>query len=217
MQRPWRVRQTRSASNPGARATPIVGGTRSRLARRIARGRPILSESGPQANPPIATASTTTETESPARDGLTSKSRESSGRIACVEYIVANMPVAPSRKPTNARGNGLAVTGLSPSPGSRPGPPCQRPRARGSRTPSGGRARQGTPPDPLPTGRRRLRPSAARHRAAPSSERPDRPRSRSGTECSRWLRAPPRPKPTPTEAARAGSARVVALGGLDLV
>ena len=101
---------------PGASATPIVGGTRSRLARRIARGRPIRSESGPQANPPIATASTTTEIERPARDGLTSKSRESSGRIACVEYIVANIPVAPSRNPTSAfrRGSaGLIPTGYA--------------------------------------------------------------------------------------------------------
>ena len=39
----------------------------------------------------------------PARDGLTSKSRESSGRIACVEYIVANIPVAPSRNAGDAR------------------------------------------------------------------------------------------------------------------
>ena len=56
----------------------------------------------PQTQPPIATASTTSETESPAWEGLTPKSRESSGRIAWVAYIVANMPAAPSMKPASA-------------------------------------------------------------------------------------------------------------------
>ena len=102
MQSPWSARQTRSAPNPGARATPTVGSTRSTLAVRIARGRPILSETGPHTKPPTATASTTTEIERPAREGLTPKSRESSGRIACVEYIVANIPAAPSMKPASA-------------------------------------------------------------------------------------------------------------------
>ena len=102
MQRPWSVRQTRRAANPGASATPRVGGTSSTLAMRIARGRPIRSETGPQTKPPSATARTTTEIDRPARDGLTSKSRESSGRIACVEYIVANIPAAPSMKPASA-------------------------------------------------------------------------------------------------------------------
>ena len=116
MQSPCRVRQTRSASKPGASATPMVGGTSSRLAIRIARGRPIRSDTGPQTNPPIATASTTTEIERPARDGLTSKSRDSSGRIACVEYIVANIPAAPSMNPASAflRGSaGLIPTGYA--------------------------------------------------------------------------------------------------------
>ena len=61
----------------------------------------MRSETGPQTNPPTATASTTNEIVRPARDGLTSKSRESSGRIACVEYIVANIPAAPSMKPAS--------------------------------------------------------------------------------------------------------------------
>src|SRR6478752_2075072 len=102
MHNPCRVRQTSSASKVGASATPIVGGTSNRLASRIERGRPIRSETGPHTNPPSATASTTHETVRPARDGLTPKSRESSGRIACVEYIVANIPAAPSMKPARA-------------------------------------------------------------------------------------------------------------------
>ena len=109
MQRPCSVRQTSSASKVGASATPIVGGTSSRLASRIERGRPIRSETGPHTNPPIATASTTHETVRPARDGLTPKSRESSGRIACVEYIVANIPAAPSMKPARAFWSGSAA------------------------------------------------------------------------------------------------------------
>ena len=109
MQSPWSVRQTRSASNPGARATPSVGGTSNRLAMRIARGRPIRSETGPQTKPPIATASTTTEIDRPARDGLMPKSRDNSGRIAWVEYIVANMPAAPSMKPASAFLNGCVA------------------------------------------------------------------------------------------------------------
>ena len=38
-----------------------------------------------------------------------SKSRESSGRIACVEYIVANIPAAPSMKPARAFWSGSAA------------------------------------------------------------------------------------------------------------
>jgi hypothetical protein len=44
----------------------------------------------------------TIETVSPASAALTPKSRESSGRIACVEYMTANIPAAPSRKPASA-------------------------------------------------------------------------------------------------------------------
>ena len=51
----------------------LVGATRSQLARRIARGRPMRSESGPQNQAAIATAATTAEIVSPARDGETSK------------------------------------------------------------------------------------------------------------------------------------------------
>ena len=109
MHSPCSVRKTSSASNVGASATPIVGGTSSRLASRIERGRPMRSDTGPQTHPPTATASTTNEIVRPARDGLTSKSRESSGRIACVEYIVANIPAAPSMKPARAFCSGSAA------------------------------------------------------------------------------------------------------------
>ncbi len=97
MQRPCSARHASSTPNVGASATPSVGSTSSQLASRIAFVRPTRSETGPQTQAPSATASTTTEIDSPARDGLTSKARESSGRIACVEYIVANIPAAPSR------------------------------------------------------------------------------------------------------------------------
>src|SRR5437899_12287651 len=41
----------------------------------------------------------TIEIVSPASEGLTWNARPSCGRIACVEYVTANMPAAPSRKP----------------------------------------------------------------------------------------------------------------------
>ena len=65
----------------------------------IDRRRPIRSESGPQSQTPAATAATTAEIVSPVPAGPTSNVRPMSGRIACVEYIVANIPALPSRKP----------------------------------------------------------------------------------------------------------------------
>ena len=97
MQSPWRVRATRSVSKVGARPAAIVGTTRSADAAIIVRRLPSRSESGPQSHTLTATARTTAETVSPARAGPTAKSRPSSGRIACVEYIDANIPEAPSR------------------------------------------------------------------------------------------------------------------------
>src|SRR5258708_1352940 len=41
----------------------------------------------------------TIEIVSPASEGLTWNARPNCGRIACVEYVTANMPAAPSRKP----------------------------------------------------------------------------------------------------------------------
>ena len=68
----------------------------------IDRRRPIRSESGPQSQTPAATAATTAEIVSPVPAGPTWKVRPMSGRIAWVEYIVANIPALPSRKPAIA-------------------------------------------------------------------------------------------------------------------
>ena len=59
--------------------------------------RPIRSDSGPQNQAPTASAPITTEMLSPACDGDTSNSRPSSGRIACVEYMTANIAAAATR------------------------------------------------------------------------------------------------------------------------
>src|SRR6476660_1783173 len=59
----------------------------------------MRSESGPQTQAPAATDRTRTETVRPAVDGATPNSLPSSGRIAWVEYMVANMPAAPNRNP----------------------------------------------------------------------------------------------------------------------
>src|SRR5579864_344532 len=99
MQSPWSARNASSAPNVGATAAPIVGATRSELASTIERLRPHRSDSGPQIQAPIASARMTIETVSPAREGLTWNARPSCGRIAWVEYVTANMPAAPSRKP----------------------------------------------------------------------------------------------------------------------
>src|SRR5438067_9167106 len=99
MQRPWSARNASSAPKVGASAAPSVGATSSELASTIERLRPYRSDSGPQSHAPAASATMTTETVSPACEGRTSKARPSCGRIACVEYVTANMPAAPSRKP----------------------------------------------------------------------------------------------------------------------
>ncbi len=99
MQRPWSARNTSSTAKVGASAAPMVGATSSELASTIERLRPMRSESGPQIHAPHASANTTTEIVRPASAGLTLKARPSCGRIACVEYVTANMPAAPSRKP----------------------------------------------------------------------------------------------------------------------
>src|SRR5579864_652154 len=99
MQRPWSARNASSAPKVGATAAPIVGATSSELASTIERLRPQRSDSGPQIQAPTASARMTIETVSPAREGLTWNARPSCGRIAWVEYVTANMPAAPSRKP----------------------------------------------------------------------------------------------------------------------
>src|SRR5438093_10327618 len=99
MQRPCSARNANNSPKLGARAAPIVGATSSELASTIERLRPQRSERGPQIHAPHASASTTTEIVSPASAGLTWKARPSCGRIACVEYVTANMPAAPSMKP----------------------------------------------------------------------------------------------------------------------
>ena len=90
----------RSSARARRRPSERRGGA---LARTIERRRPIRSESGPQSQTPTAMAITTAEIVSPAPAGPTWKSRPSSGRIACVEYIVANMPALPRRKPAMPR------------------------------------------------------------------------------------------------------------------
>src|SRR6266849_6335375 len=99
MQSPCSARNPSSSAKLGASAAPMVGATSSELASTIERLRPIRSESGPQTQAPHASASTTTEIVSPASAGLTWNARPSCGRIACVEYVTANMPAAPSRNP----------------------------------------------------------------------------------------------------------------------
>src|SRR6476646_4529836 len=99
MQRPWSARNASRRPKLGASAAPTVGATSSALASTIERLRPYRSDTGPQIHAPIASASTTIEIVRPASEGETWKVRPSCGRIACVEYVTANMPAAPSRKP----------------------------------------------------------------------------------------------------------------------
>jgi hypothetical protein len=70
----------------------------------------MRSERGPHSQAPSAIAKISTETVSPALAGPTPKLEPSSGRIACVEYIVANIPVAPSRNPVSAMRSDRSVT-----------------------------------------------------------------------------------------------------------
>ena len=97
MQRPCAMRTASSSGNVGATAAAAVGTTSSLLARISERRRPMRSESGPQIQAPTARAAISTETVRPDADALTPNARPSSGRIACVEYIVANIADDPSR------------------------------------------------------------------------------------------------------------------------
>ena len=102
MQSPCATRQASSIPNVGASGASAAGTTSSALAVISVRRRPMRSEIGPHSQAPSAIEKIRTETVSPARAGPTPKLRPSSGRIAWVEYIVANMPDAPSRNPARA-------------------------------------------------------------------------------------------------------------------
>ena len=97
MQSPWRTRSPSSTGKLGANATSTVGSTIAPDASTSDARRPIRSDSGPQNQAPTASAPITTEIVRPACDGVTPNSRPSSGRIACVEYITANMAAAANR------------------------------------------------------------------------------------------------------------------------
>jgi len=112
MHKPCAARHARSTPKLGASPAAIVGRTSSALATTIDRRRPIRSERGPQSHTPAATAATTAEIVRPVPAGPTWKVRPMSGRIAWVEYIVANIPALPSRKPA------IAPTLASPPTGS---------------------------------------------------------------------------------------------------
>ena len=111
--RPWIARMIRSASNVGASATAIDAGTSNALAAIRQARRPTRSDSGPQIHDPATTATMSTEIVSPARLGVTANTRPISGRMPCVEYIVANIALAPTRNPAIApnalRGVGVGV------------------------------------------------------------------------------------------------------------
>src|SRR3954454_5525605 len=102
MQRPCSARQTSSTPKVGASADASVGTATSALASTSERLRPQRSDRGPHSHAPAASTRITIDTVRPAAAALTSNSRESSGRIACVEYMTANIPAAPSRKPASA-------------------------------------------------------------------------------------------------------------------
>ena len=69
----------------GARASSSVGTTTTALASTSEARRPMRSDSGPQNHEPTASAPIVTETVRPVCEGVTSNSRPSCGRIACVE------------------------------------------------------------------------------------------------------------------------------------
>src|SRR6058998_1990700 len=73
MHSPCSERKASKRPKLGASAAPIVGGTRIVLASTIERFRPYRSENGPQIHAPQASASTTTEIDSPASAGRTPK------------------------------------------------------------------------------------------------------------------------------------------------
>ena len=76
----------------------------------------MRSDSGPQNHAPTASAPMTTDTVSPVCEGATEKSRPSSGRIACVEYIAVNIAAAANRNgpippsPTRARARAFVAS-----------------------------------------------------------------------------------------------------------
>ena len=115
MHRPCRARSASRTPKLGETATSAVGRSAGRSRSVIARRRPTRSENGPHSHPPAPTATTTTPTVRPARAGETPNSRPSSGRIAWVEYIVANIAAAPRRKP--------AMDGRAPAAAAGAGPP----------------------------------------------------------------------------------------------
>ena len=102
MHRPWSARHASRIPKVGARAEARVGTATSALASTSVFFRPQRSDSGPQTHAPAARTRITIDTVSPACAALTPKSRDSSGRIACVEYMTANIPAAPMRKPASA-------------------------------------------------------------------------------------------------------------------
>src|SRR4051794_24436775 len=102
MHRPWTARQASRTPNVGASAEASVGTATSALASTSVFLRPQRSDSGPHTHAPAARTRITIETVRPAAAALTSKSRDSSGRIACVEYMTANIPAAPRRNPASA-------------------------------------------------------------------------------------------------------------------
>ena len=97
MHSPCSARSASSTGKLGASATSSVGTTIAALASTSDARRPIRSDSGPQNHAPTASAPITTEMLSPACDGETSNSRARSGRIACVEYMTANIAAAATR------------------------------------------------------------------------------------------------------------------------
>ena len=162
MQSPWSARTASRVPKLGASAASSVGTTIAALASSSDARRPIRSDSGPQNHAPTASAPMTTDTVSPACDGVTPNSAPSSGRIACVEYIAANIAVAPKRNgpmpPSTSRG-AVAVTtparvgcadagrgrhrrGLGHWARGRRGAPARRLAGRARRAPRGGAARE---------------------------------------------------------------------------
>src|SRR3954467_14495034 len=102
MHRPWTARHASRIPNVGASAEASVGTATSALASTSVFLRPQRSDRGPHTHAPAARTRITIDTVRPACAALTSNSRESSGRIACVEYMTANIPAAPRRKPASA-------------------------------------------------------------------------------------------------------------------
>src|SRR4051794_6118855 len=116
MHSPCAARMATRTVKVGASATPTDGTTSAPLASTSDARRPMRSDSGPQNHAPTASAPMTTDTVSPVCEGATEKSRPSSGRIACVEYIAVNIAAAANRNgpippsPTRARARALVAS-----------------------------------------------------------------------------------------------------------